>query len=291
MKKNVMMIVNPVSGGVDKAAIVAATKQFAEEQNYSFISYETVGVDDASKIKSLYDDHKPDRVIIAGGDGTIKLAAEALEDESVLFGILSAGSANGLATDLGLPKNIEESLAIAFQNNFIAIDTILINGNKSLHLSDLGLNALLIKNYEENAVRGKLGYAIQAINTLIEDDQPFHAVITVNNEQIACDARMIVIANSQKYGTGVVINPGGLMNDGFFELIILKNLDLLVLGKIISGNMPVETEDVLIISCDKATIKTNVPVNFQIDGEYCGKETKLDIVVSSKKIKVAIPYI
>jgi hypothetical protein len=27
------------------------------------------------------------------------------------------------------------------------------------------------------------------------------------------DARMIVIANSQKYGTGVVINPGGLMND------------------------------------------------------------------------------
>jgi hypothetical protein len=46
-----------------------------------------------------------------------------------------------LATDLGLPKDLEESLAVAFQNN-ISIDTILINGNRSLHLSDLGLNAL-----------------------------------------------------------------------------------------------------------------------------------------------------
>jgi diacylglycerol kinase family enzyme len=49
---------------------------------------------------------------------------------------------------------------------------------------------------------------------------------------------MIVIANSKKYGTGVVINPNGVMNDGKFEIIILKNLDLVVFGKIITGNMP-----------------------------------------------------
>ena len=289
MKKNVMMIVNPVSGAIDKSDFITATERFSHQENFNFVSYETSGMDDASQIRALFNQYKPERIIIAGGDGTIKLAADALENEEVIFGILSAGSANGLATDLGLPKDLEESLAIAFKNNFISIDTILINGNKSLHLSDLGLNALLIKNYEHSAVRGKLGYAMQAINTLIEDDEPFHAVITVNGEQIECDARMIVIANSQKYGTGVVINPYGLMNDGLFELIILKNLDLLVLGKIITGNMPMDTDDVLIISTDKATIETNVPVNFQIDGEYCGSEMKLDIAVSSKKIKVAIP--
>ena len=284
-----MMIVNPVSGAIDKADFITATEKFSHQENFNFISYETSGLDDASKIRTLYEQYKPERIIIAGGDGTIKLAADALENEEVIFGILSAGSANGLATDLGLPKDLEESLIVAFKNNFIFIDTILINGNKSLHLSDLGLNALLIKNYEHSAVRGKLGYAMQAINTLIEDDELFHAIVTVNGEQIECDARMIVIANSQKYGTGVVINPGGLMNDGFFELIILKNLDLLVLGKIITGNMPEDTNDVLIISSDKATIQTNTPVNFQIDGEYHGTESKLEISVSSQKIKVAIP--
>jgi hypothetical protein len=53
----------------------------------------------------------------------------------------------------------------------------------------------------------------------------------------------------------VVINPSGLMNDGKFELIILKNLDLMVFGKIITGNMPIETEDVeIIITTDEAKI-------------------------------------
>jgi hypothetical protein len=35
---------------------------------------------------------------------------------------------------------------------------------------------------------------------------------------------MIVIANLKKYGTGVIINPSGIMNDGKFELVVLKIL-------------------------------------------------------------------
>jgi hypothetical protein len=42
-------------------------------------------------------------------------------------------------------------------------------------------------------------------------------------------------------------NPNGAMDDGKFELVILKNLDLVVLGKIISGNMPLDSVDVEII--------------------------------------------
>jgi diacylglycerol kinase family enzyme len=79
------------------------------------------------------------------------------------------------------------------------------------------------------------------------------------------------------------------MYDGKFELVILKNLDLVIFGEIIMGNMPLNQEDIEIVSADKATIKTNVPVSFQIDGEYCGMETELKIRVSPHKIKVAIP--
>jgi hypothetical protein len=42
---------------------------------------------------------------------------------------------------------------------------------------------------------------------------------------------MIVIANSQSMEL-VTINPNGAMDDGKFELVILKNLDLVVLGKL-----------------------------------------------------------
>jgi hypothetical protein len=62
-----------------------------------------------------------------------------------------------LATDLNIPKELEESLPIAFQNASAEIDMIVINGRTSLHLSDLGLNAELIKNYASSAIHGKWG--------------------------------------------------------------------------------------------------------------------------------------
>jgi diacylglycerol kinase family enzyme len=130
---------------------------------------------------------------------------------------------------------------------------------------------------------------LQAFTTLIDLGEPFIATIKANNHTYKSQARMIVIANSKKYGTGVTINPKGDMNDGKFELVILKNLDLIVFGKIISGNIPVGSEDVQIISTDKATIKTNFPVSFQMDGEYCGLEKQLKIKMLSQKIKVAVP--
>ena len=289
MKKNVIMVANPISGDIDKSEVIEIAALFAIKENLHFVLYETSGDDDISKIRSLYKTYTPERIIVAGGDGTIKMVAEAMESQDVILGILPVGSSNGLSVDLDLPASLEENLAIAFHNNYMEMDMIVINGKKSLHLSDLGINAELVKNYEQSTIRGKWGYALQTFTTLNELEEPFTATITANNHTIECVARMIVIANSQKYGTGIVINPNGAMNDGKFELVILKNLDLMVLGKIITGNMPINSEDVEIISTDKATITTNFPVSFQMDGEYCGVETSLDISISSEKMKVAIP--
>lgn len=289
MKKTVIMVVNPISGDIDKETFTEAAQAFAEKENLEFILYETTGDGDISKIKTLYEQHKPQRILVAGGDGTIKEVAEALESHDVILGILPAGSANGLSVDLDLPDALEENLKIAFHNNYMEMDMICINGKKSLHLSDLGLNAQLVKNYENSSTRGMLGYALQAITTLSEQEEPFTATIMANNQTTECVARMIVIANSQKYGTGVTINPSGKMNDGKFEIVILKNLDLLVFGKIITGNMPVDSEDVEIISTDKAKIAVNTPVSFQIDGEYIGQEKELDIHILHQQMKVAIP--
>lgn len=287
--KKYILVVNPISGDVDKSEILTKTLAFANEFEVEIIVYETSGEGDETAIQNLYAMHKPERILIAGGDGTIKMVGEALEKQDVIFGILPAGSANGLAVDLNLPTTIEENLSVSFHNHFIEMDMISINGKKSLHLSDLGLNAELVKNYENGTTRGKLGYALQVITTLTELEEPFSAKIEANNETTECVARMIVIANSQKYGTGVTINPNGVMNDGKFEIVMLKNLDLLVFGKIITGNIPVNSEDVEIISTDSAIITTTKPVSFQIDGEYIGEETHLHIKILPAQMKVAIP--
>ena len=289
MKKNIIFVVNPISGDIDKSDLLSAVQNFSALNNFDLVIYETVGKKDISAIQSLYDQYNPERIVVAGGDGTIKMVAEAMEKHDVIIGILPAGSANGLAVDLNLPTVLEENLEVAFLHHFIEMDMICINGKKCIHLSDIGINADLVKNYEESDTRGIWGYALQAYTTLKDSVEPFLASITANNETVEHTARMIVIANSQKYGTGVVINPNGSMNDGQFELIILKSLDLILLGKIITGNMPIDSDDVVIISTEKALVKTDNPINFQIDGEYCGTQNELEIHILHKQMKIAVP--
>lgn len=289
LKRNILFVVNPISGDLDKSELIETVKSYAVTCHINLKVYETTGQNDISQIQALYSQHLPIRIVVAGGDGTVKMVAEAMEEYDVIVGILPAGSANGLSVDLNLPKTLEENLSIAFHNNYIEMDMISINGKKSIHLSDIGLNADLIKNYEESNIRGFWGYASQAYTTIKESGDPFVVSITANNQTVEYEARMVVIANSQKYGTGVVINPNGAINDGKFELVVLKNLDLIILGKIITGNMPIDSDDIVIISTDQAVIKTNHPVSFQIDGEYCGAQTKLDIHILHKQMKIAIP--
>lgn len=289
LQKKYLFIVNPISGDVDKSEMIEETIAFANESKSKVIVFETTITDCKKEIYDLYKLHLPERVLIAGGDGTIKMVAEALENQDVVFGILPAGSANGLSVDLNFPKTTAENLEIAFNGNYIAIDMIEINGLKSLHLSDIGLNAQLVKNYERGNTRGMMGYALQAITTLVDAEEPFNAVVNNHEDAFECTAKMIVIANSQKYGTGVTINPNSKMTDGKFEIVILKNLDLVVFSKIITGNIPVNFEDVEIISTDKAIITLDRPVAFQIDGEYCGEESVLKINILPARMKVAIP--
>ena len=288
MKKNIIIVVNPVSGAVEKKEIVDSTLLFAKNENLESILYETLGTKDVENIKNLYNIHKPERIIIIGGDGTIRMVAEAIAKEDVILGIIPAGSANGFALYLDLQLTLEKNLEVAFLHQFLEVDIITINSKISIHLSDLGLNAELIKNYEQGEIHGKWGYALNTITTLFDSGEPFTAKVKANNETFGYVARMIVIANAKKYGTGVVINPNGVMNDGKFELVILKNFDLIIFGQIISGNMPSDPDDVEIISTDKATIELDAPVSFQIDGEYCGTETKLDIKILHKQLKVAV---
>jgi diacylglycerol kinase (ATP) len=289
LKKNIILVVNPISGDLDKTDLLIDVQEFSDLNNFNLVIYETKGLNDVTQIQSLYEKYMPKRILVAGGDGTIKMVAEAMENRDVIIGILPAGSANGLSVDLNLPITLEENLIVAFLSDYIEMDMICINGKKSIHLSDIGLNADLVKNYEKSNLRGIWGYALQAYTTLKDSEEPFIASIIANDVKVEHTARMIVIANSQKYGTGVIINPNGSIIDGKFELIILKNLDLLLLGEIIIGNMPIDSDDIVIISTKNARIKIDRPVNFQIDGEYCGTENELEIHILHKQLKIAVP--
>lgn len=288
-ERKVLLVVNPISGDVNKDVIFERTIEKSSAENYDLRIYSTTGESDLETIREMVENIRPERILVAGGDGTISMVAEAIHKTDIIMGIIPAGSANGLSVDFGLSGSIDEALEVAFGDTVSAIDAVCINGEVSLHLADIGLNALLVKNYEDSDTRGKLGYAREMLRTLSEHEN-FMVRITTEQEVIETEALIVIIANAKKYGTGVSINPIGDMCDGFFELVIAKRLDFIETAKILAGSTDFNPEIMHVISVKKATIScVEKAAHFQIDGEYKGLVTELETHILEGYVKVAIP--
>ncbi len=287
--KEVLLIVNPIAGDINKKKIISKFKDKVKSSNANFHLFTTTGENDSEKIKSRLRDGKIDRVVVAGGDGTINLVADAVKEMDIILGIIPAGSANGLAVNFDIPDDLEEQISIALGNTFIDLDLLCINDNICLHMSDLGINAELVKNYENSSIRGKFGYLLQSIPTLIKSEFPFDFHIETGKDQKTATAVLLGFANMQKYGTGANVNPHGKPNDGVFEILIFKRLSLSEILKTLRNEADLDPEFVEILQASEAVITCKKPVAFQVDGEYLGMETKIDIRILDKKIKMAIP--
>ncbi|WP_424494259.1 diacylglycerol/lipid kinase family protein [Salinimicrobium sp. GXAS 041] len=288
-KYRVLFIVNPISGGIDKTDIVDHVKERVKKQHAELHIYYTSGENDKEEVTQLVQNFQPDRILIAGGDGSIKLVAEVLDKKQIPIGLFPAGSANGLAENLELPSALEKIADIAFGDNFVNVDCIVVNDELCLHISDVGLNAALIKNYEEGNIRGKLGYLIQSIPTLIKSDFPFQFKIKVNGETHHHQAVLLAIANAKKYGTGAKINPKGKFNDGKFEILIFKRFDVPQILRTFQEDFTAENDFLEILPASEATIECEQKVPFQIDGEYRGEVKQVSAKISSVQLTMAAP--
>jgi diacylglycerol kinase family enzyme len=140
-----LFIINPGSGDNEKdwPSII---------QNYFKSSTHTIELFDLpnpcspQKIKQKIEEYKPGRVVAVGGDGTVKLVAQCLQQTSIPLGILPGGSANGMANELEMPDNADKALDIVINGRTKKIHLIRINDQLCIHLSDIGFNAFIVKN-------------------------------------------------------------------------------------------------------------------------------------------------
>lgn len=285
------MVVNPISGGKDKTPIIEHVSKTLKDEPATLEIFKTSGKRDKEDLTSVIEEYDPTRILIVGGDGSIKLVAEILKGDQVPLGIFPAGSANGLAENLDLPTNIAELTRIALGDHFVELDTIKINHELCLHISDIGLNAALIKNYEEGNIRGKLGYLIQSVPTLIKSDFPFQFTIEKEGRTIHKKAVLVAIANARKYGTGSTINPHGKYDDGQFEILVFKEFNFTQILRTFFEDVELSEDFVEIFSASKATIACEKNIPFQIDGEYRGDVRHVEAEISPYKVKIAVPEI
>jgi diacylglycerol kinase (ATP) len=286
--EKLLFVINPKSGGKEKTdhenAIVDYFKSLPHQVEYFELSNNNDSRRLASTIKKL----RPDKVIAVGGDGTVTMVAKAVQETRIVMGIIPAGSANGMAAELQIPETVTDALDIILHGEVKKVDLININDQVCLHLSDIGLNARLIKYFEEGNMRGKMGYAKVALKVLSRK-QHMQVIIKVKGEVIQRAAFMVVLANASKYGTGAVINPEGSLYDGLFEVVIIRRLNVWEILKMWFKPKPFNPRNIEIVKAESVSIVTGHRVHFQVDGEYIGKVRKVNASILPGVLNIVLP--
>jgi YegS/Rv2252/BmrU family lipid kinase len=286
-KNSWLFIVNPGSGR-NSTNWQEEIRQFFDTRSEEIEIFELPDPCEQDLIKEKIASSKATRVIAVGGDGTVKLVADLLVNTEKELGILPAGSANGLAKELGIPSKPKDAIEYCLSPNTQKIHLVKINDELCIHLADIGFNAFLVKTFEQQKGRGMWGY-LKAALKIIWRHPHMDIKFQVEGKEITRRAAMLVIANATRYGSGAVINPHGRLDDDLFEIVVVKKISFPEIFKMMVTHKPYDKSKTEVFQTNHIDIRSRRRAHFQIDGEYLGKTDHIKAVIVKNALRVIMP--
>jgi diacylglycerol kinase (ATP) len=232
------------------------------------------------------------RLIMAwGGDGTINEVASALAFDDVPLGIIPSGSGNGLATELKINRRPDRAIASALAAEPRGMDVGEIDGHLFVNVAGVGLDAHVAARFTdpENVGRGLLGYARVAGRALFTY-VPRNYRLELDGMAIESRAVLIGIANGAQYGNNARIAPNATVDDGLLDLVIVEESSrwrtLVNVPKLFSGRAE-RVSGYRAVKIRRATIESDEPMDYHVDGEPLTGGTSLRIRVHPRALMIA----
>ena len=210
-----------------------------------------------------------DLIIILGGDGTINEVVNGCP--AVPLAVLPGGTANCLAVELGLGKNVEraaERLGTCVPRQ-VALGRI-SGGRKFLLMCGVGLDARIVHDVYLpcKRVAGKLAYWASGISQFTHALDPIEAVIDGQRYQ----GGFLLASRIRNYGGDLEIASGASLRKHDFEVVFFEGTNPLryawyMLGvgtgrvQKMAGVHVLHAKSIEIVSASHS----------QIDGEYTGR--------------------
>src|SRR6476620_6069517 len=128
MKRPILFIINPISGGKRKENLIAQIGRNLDQEKFA-AEFRYTEYPEHGKAIALEASKTPEKIVVAvGGDGTINEIASALSGTATVMGILPFGSGNGLARTLGIPLTIPSAIKRLNNLDVTCIDAGKVNG-------------------------------------------------------------------------------------------------------------------------------------------------------------------
>lgn len=183
---------------------------------------------------------KPDALVVVGGDGMVSLGVTALEGTRIPLGIVPSGTGNDMARGLGIPVGDTEaaltSLASTLQGPPRVIDAggIDFAGGRARFACILSAGFDALVNERANRMRWPRGRSRYTIALLVELARlrPLEYRLTLDGVEHVERALLVAVANNLSFGGGMKVAPGASLDDGLFDVVLVRPLGRLAFLRI-----------------------------------------------------------
>ncbi len=266
------------------------------KKNNSVDYFETNTISQAKKIFKDFNQKNYDRLIIAGGDGSVSFAINELIKNNFNFkddfaiGYIPAGTANLLQAELSMNKKVDDIVNVLISNNYKSSNLVKINENYFFLMAGIGWDAKIVHsiNSKIKKILGKIIFGIKG----------FQYFLFMNNKKLNVtfdgqfyQADWILSSNTKYYAGHHKINKTNIFEDKLVTYIfkdltrvsLLYSIFLIILNGDLSKN-----KNVITTYSKNITIDGNDLIPVQIDGDNFGSYKKIHLNQSNKKVNFLI---
>lgn len=300
--QRVAVVINPVKTHADKARSRITTEcELAGWPEPLFL--ETTEDDPGEAMTQQALEHRADVVIACGGDGTVRVVAQALADADVSLGLVPLGTGNLLARNLEMNiEDLDGSIETALFGDERRIDTGKIelvhanSGEKTQHtflvMAGIGFDAKMFGGTRDELKKnvGWLAYGESGMRHL--PGKPTQVGITMDDHpEQQRNVRSVLFGNCGLLPGGIDFIPQAVIDDGIMDVVVMSPRGLFgwlsVATKVIFKHRH-RSPTIDFHRAQRITVRCTSPLETQLDGDPSGTVTALNVEVNRRALTVRV---
>ncbi|MER5398038.1 diacylglycerol kinase family protein [Streptomyces sp. NPDC002599] len=267
-------VVNPTAGGSTGAAALLPVARLLREAGAGLETEYSRSLAHAREL-ALRAGERGRVVLAVGGDGIAGGIGGALSGTGTVLGLIPAGRGNDFARALRLPTAAADLTRVLLHHEPRRVDTIEVES--AVHARTVVLGSVYagvdaLANQHANharVLRGAASYYAGGLRA-VTGWRPVSYRVTVDGEEHLHRGYTVVAANSAYYGSGRIIAPLALTDDGLLDVVMIREaprrLFFTLMNELKTG-AHVSRPEVVILRGREIRIEADRPVPYGADGE------------------------